>query len=377
MEGSYHVYMVRCADGTLYSGITADLERRLAEHNGGRGSRYTRARTPVTLVWCQAAGDRAAAQRLEAKLKRSGRAAKEKLIGGPPQEAQPSPPQAAAGGGTLYLVATPIGNLGDITLRALEVLRSAAVVLAEDTRHTRKLTAHYGLTARLVSYHRHNEVGRKAQVLAWLRAGQDIALVSDAGMPGVADPGEAIVAATVAEGLRVVPVPGPSAVTAALAASGLPTAPFTFTGFLPRGASSRRRLLERLLATGDTLVCFEAPHRLGATLTELAALAPDRRAAVARELTKAHEEFVRGTVRDICDHFAAQPPRGELTLVIGPGAAAAAGPVPILVAAGLQAEVDSLISGGATRAAALRAVAGRYGLSRKELYARLLAPADD
>ncbi len=217
--------------------------------------------------------------------------------------------------GTLYLVATPIGNLEDITLRALRVLREAPLIAAEDTRHTRKLLSHFEIPTP-VSYHEHSGPAGIERVLSALAQG-DVALVSDAGTPAVSDPGQELVRAALAAGHPVVPIPGPSAVIAALIASGLPSDSFTFFGFLPRNSGERRAELERLRDGEPTLVLFEAPHRLLATLDDLVAVLGDRQAALARELTKVHEEWLRGPLSQLRAHYTGGvTPRGEYTLVI-------------------------------------------------------------
>lgn len=217
--------------------------------------------------------------------------------------------------GTLYLVATPIGNLEDITLRALRVLREAPLIAAEDTRHTRKLLTHFAIKARLTAYHEHNKHARIPALLAALEQG-DVALVSDAGTPGINDPGYELVVAALAAGVPVVPVPGPSAPVTALVASGLPTAQWIYLGFLPSRPSERKRFLEVWRTTTPTLICFETPHRLCAALRDIQAILGDRRITAARELTKVHEEWVRGTASDLSRHFEERAPRGEFTLVI-------------------------------------------------------------
>jgi 16S rRNA (cytidine1402-2'-O)-methyltransferase len=218
--------------------------------------------------------------------------------------------------GTLRVVATPIGNLEDVTLRALRVLAESDLLLAEDTRRTRTLLDRHGIGGRLVSLHAGNEVARTAQVLDALRAGGAVALVSDAGTPLVSDPGARVVAAAIADGHAVEPVPGPSAVLAALSVAGLRSTPFTFVGFLPRKPGPRRTLLERLREREDTLVLFESPRRLPATLRELAdAFGAERRGCVARELTKLHEEVARSTLRGLAERFAGGT-RGEVTVVV-------------------------------------------------------------
>ena len=221
-----------------------------------------------------------------------------------------------SGPGTLYVVATPIGNLEDISLRALRVLREVALIAAEDTRRTRKLLSHHGIPARLVSLREHNERMRAPILVRRLLGGESIALVSDAGTPGLSDPGAGLVHAAADAGVRVVPVPGPSAVLAALVASGLPAEPVTFAGFLPARGAERRHAIDALRSLPHTLVLFEAPHRLRETLGDLLDALGDRRIAVARELTKLHEEVYRATFTEAVRHFSTHPPRGEFTLVI-------------------------------------------------------------
>ena len=218
--------------------------------------------------------------------------------------------------GTLYLVATPIGNLEDITLRALRVLREASLIAAEDTRHTRKLLAHFDLHTPLTSYFEHNKISKLDQILEALNAG-DVALVSDAGTPGLSDPGYELVRAALAVGHAVVPIPGPAALVAALVASGLPTDAFLYLGFLPRKDSERRDLLTSVADEPRTLVAYEAPHRLNDALADIEAVLGDRPVAVARELTKLHEEIFRGPASAARAHFGEKEVLGEITLVIG------------------------------------------------------------
>ena len=262
---------------------------------------------------------------------------------------------------TLYLVATPIGNLEDITLRALRLLREVSLVAAEDTRTTRKLLAHFGIRQRLVSYNEHNMRSRTPQLLAALDKG-DVALVSEAGMPGISDPGHELVVAVTDAGYPVVPVPGPSAVTTALAASGLPTRQFTFVGFLPRRAGERRRLLASLAVEPRTVVAFETPHRLRQTLADMLSAWGDRRIAVCRELTKAFEEVFRGRIAEALEHFV--EPRGEFTLVIEGGQAA---PPPALDEA-VREHLRRLKEGGVSPRQAVSRVARSRGLPRREVY---------
>ncbi len=215
----------------------------------------------------------------------------------------------------LYLVATPIGNLKDVTLRALHVLREVDLVFAEDTRRTRILISHHGITAKLKTLNAHNEVGRITEVCALLSEGKSVALVSDAGTPLVSDPGHRLVARVASEGFNVVPIPGPSAILGALTASGLPPMPFTFLGFLPRRKGARNTLLERYKDSPETIVCFESPNRLHATLESFAEVFGDRSACVARELTKVHEQIVRGPLTELAKQFE-KGTRGEVTVVV-------------------------------------------------------------
>lgn len=227
----------------------------------------------------------------------------------------------------LYICATPIGNLGDVTLRVLEVLRTCDLVACEDTRHTRILLQRHGIEARLQSFHEHNEEQRVEALLTILREGKEVALVSDAGMPGVSDPGFTLVRACAAEGLPVTVLPGPSAVPTALVLSGLPADRFTFVGFLPRG---KNRLVEQLAlfeGTGSALVAFESPRRLRASLGAIAERWPDRQVAVCRELTKLHEEVVRGKPADVLARLDERP-RGEIVLVLEPWPTAEAAGTP-------------------------------------------------
>ena len=217
--------------------------------------------------------------------------------------------------GTLYVVGTPIGNLEDISLRALRILREAALIAAEDTRQTRKLLTRYEITTPLTSYYEHNKLAKLDYILTTLEE-KDVALVSEAGMPGISDPGYELIKAAIACGIPVVPVPGPSALVTALAISGLPTDSFVYLGFLPRRQGERRRFLGSLAGERRTLVAFEAPHRLRKSLTDLADVLGDRQSAVARELTKVHEEVWRGSLSQALEHFERTPPRGEFTLVI-------------------------------------------------------------
>ena len=282
--------------------------------------------------------------------------------------------------GRLSLVATPIGNLEDVTLRALRVLREADLLLAEDTRHVRRLLDRHGIRARPVSLHAHNEARRRGEALAALASGAHVALVSDAGTPLVSDPGERLVLAAIAAGHAVEAVPGPSAVLAALVVSGLPTAGFTFLGFLPRRAGDRARVLARVRSARETLVIFESPRRLAGTLRALAEALGPRRACVARELTKLHEEVARGPLDTLAERFA-EGARGEVVVVVegageaGPEPAADEGDAGAFAAAGLDAEIRTRLAAGERAKEIAAGLAPVVGLPRREVYARVLALA--
>jgi len=261
----------------------------------------------------------------------------------------------------LAVCATPIGNLEDVTLRVLAELAAADVVLCEDTRHTRVLLERHGIAARLLSYHEHNEAQRTAELLPRLEAGERIALVSDAGLPGVSDPGARLVRAALDAGVDVTVLPGPSAVETALVASGLVTEQYRFLGFLPRGEKRLAALWDELRGWPWPAVAFESPQRLPATLRSLAATDPGREVAVCRELTKRFEEITRGRADELAERFA-RAPKGEITLVIGAGEVAARDPAEALAA------VAELVTGGASRKAAAAVVARLTGVSRNALY---------
>ena len=235
--------------------------------------------------------------------------------------------------GLLYIVATPIGNLEDITLRALRILKEADVIAAEDTRRTRQLLTHFGIHKPLISYHEHNRRLREKSLLADLRQGKKVALVTDAGTPGISDPGEDLVRAAIQESIPLIPVPGPSALISALSISGLPTKSFLFYGFLPSRASVRQKFLSSLKDRAETLIFYESPRRLQAFLKDARAILGDRRGVVAREITKVFEEVHRGTLSEILDRFGKEEVRGEVTIVLEGGSA--------------QAEKESLAVGDA------------------------------
>ena len=269
--------------------------------------------------------------------------------------------------GTLFIIGTPIGNLEDITFRAVRALREADRIACEDTRHTRRLLEHYGIDKPMLSYHEHNEKERTAELLRELEAGVSVALVSDAGTPLIADPGYRIVHAARERGIPVSPIPGPSAVMAALSASGLPADAFLFGGFLPARAAARKRVLETWRSLDATLVFYEAPHRVIESLRAIGRILGDRRVVAARELTKIHEEFLAGAASSIADALEARPAiKGEFTILIDRAEVPANAEPP-----NIGEEVQALILAGTARMDALKAVARRHGLSKREVYRRV------
>jgi 16S rRNA (cytidine1402-2'-O)-methyltransferase len=276
--------------------------------------------------------------------------------------------------GTLYLVGTPIGNLEDITARAIRILGEVAVIAAEDTRQTRKLLHHFNIQTQLISYHEHNQRTAGPAIIERILAGDSVALVTDAGMPAISDPGEDLVRLALEAGIRVEPIPGPTAFVTALVVSGLPTDRFAFDGFLPTKKKEREAALERLKREERTVLLYEAPHRLIETLADLDRVLGARPMAAARELTKLHEEVVRGTPAELLAHFRERAPRGEFVLVIG-GATEAAGEAAAetWTPTGLKVAVDELVASGLHPNAAMKQVAERYGLSKREVYQTLLA----
>ncbi len=274
--------------------------------------------------------------------------------------------------GCLYLVATPIGNLEDITLRALRILREADQIACEDTRHTRKLLEHYDIHKPLVSYHEHNEMTRAAELLISLEQGAKIALVTDAGMPVVSDPGFQLVSLCRRHQIRVVPVPGPSALLGALSASGIASDEFVFVGFLPSRQGERRRALDRLRLEDRTTILYEAPHRLEDCLADALEILGDRPGCLAREITKLHEEFQHGRLSQLLELARENPPRGEITLVLGPPENHAAGTLREATVS-LAQRVDELIrQAKLDRKDALKLVARERGLTRRAAYQEML-----
>lgn len=272
----------------------------------------------------------------------------------------------------MYLVGTPIGNLEDITLRALRTLREADEIACEDTRHTRKLLNHYQIQTPLTSYHKHNEATRSAELVARLERGAKVALVSDAGMPLVSDPGYSLVKLCVEKNIALVPIPGPSALLASLPASGLPTDEFLFIGFLPARRSERRRALEKLRSEARTIILYEAPHRIAESVADTREVLGDRPACLAREVTKVHEEFRRGRLSELAASLAEHQARGEMTLLIGPPVATSVG-VQRVQPQSLAERVQELICDRQMgRREALKLAAKERGLSRRAAYEQLV-----
>lgn len=281
--------------------------------------------------------------------------------------------------GILYLCATPIGNLEDITLRVLRILKEVDLIAAEDTRATRKLLSHYDIRTPLTSYHEHNQRTKGPQLLERVAAGQKVAVVTDAGLPGISDPGAGLVQEAVARGLPVTVLPGPVAMATALVLSGLPAERFVFEGFLPRQGSRRRAAIQRLLGEDRTIILYEAPHRLVQTLSDLREALGERPAAVVREMTKIHEEVRRGTLGELLAYFQVEEPRGEITLVLAGGSSSGAGGVALGVTGAAKtgeaqtgSELVKLVRAreaeGFGRKEAIRLVSRELGLPRRQVY---------
>jgi 16S rRNA (cytidine1402-2'-O)-methyltransferase len=293
-------------------------------------------------------------------------------------------PREGTCSGCLYVVATPIGNLEDISMRALRILKEADLIACEDTRQTMKLLSHFDIHTKLVSYHEHNELTRSPEIVIDLEQGASVALVSDAGMPAISDPGQRLVSLCLRHGIKVVPVPGPSAFVAALAASGLPAEEFTFIGFLPPRATQRRKSLRDLAAVPRTLVFYEAPHRLLDSLEDMLEILGNRPTVIAREISKIHEEFQHGHLADLVESVRKKAPRGEITVLIG-----TADGVPAHIQSGdsstkvtnivpLAKRVEQLMrEQNIDRKAALKQAARERGLTRREAYKQLLITRDE
>lgn len=267
--------------------------------------------------------------------------------------------------GSLYIVATPIGNLEDMSFRAVRILQTVAAIAAEDTRHTGKLLHHFQVKTPQISYHQHNTQTRTPELIERLQSGQDLALVSDAGMPGISDPGVELVQACVEAGIEVIPIPGANAAIAALVASGLPCDRFCFEGFLPAKGKARQQRLQEIATESRTVVLYEAPHRLRQTLQDLAEqVEDDRQIVLARELTKRFEEFWRGSVQAAITHYQSHEPKGEFTLVLAGEVVSKTLPTDT----DLRAELQALLAQGWSKSRASRQLAEKHDMSRRQIY---------
>lgn len=275
--------------------------------------------------------------------------------------------------GRLFVIGTPIGNLEDISARALRLLDEVAVIAAEDTRHTRKLLSHFDLHTPLVAYHQHSRPGRARRLIERMLAGEDVALVTDAGTPTISDPGSPLLNGALEAGIQVVPIPGPCALVAALSASGLPASEFTFAGFLPRAKGAREKTLTAMAQERGTLIFYESPRRLLATLRSMLDTLGDRPAVVAREVTKIHEEFRRGPMTDLIAHYEGAPPRGECVILVTPGSGA--GTEPDVAEAGRTAA--ALVREGRSTSDAARQLQQSLGLPKREAYAIVLRAREE
>jgi 16S rRNA (cytidine1402-2'-O)-methyltransferase len=274
--------------------------------------------------------------------------------------------------GTLFVVSTPIGNLEDITLRAVRVLGEVDLIACEDTRHTRKLLTHYGINTKTISYHEHNERERAAELTKALQSGSNVAVVSDAGTPGISDPGYRLVQMAANNGIRVVALPGPTALIAALVASGLPAGEFFFAGFLPAKTAARRARLGQLENMSTTLIFYEAPHRIVAALKDMREVLGERQVVVARELTKLHEELLRGSFSELEQQFSTtNEPRGEMVVIVDRNVVAAERKVDSSIS--IKSIVEALESEGLDSRVALKQAAKKLGLSRDAAYRQLVA----
>jgi 16S rRNA (cytidine1402-2'-O)-methyltransferase len=318
MINNHYVYILECRDGTYYTGYTTDVERRLKQHLEGKGAKYTRGRSPVQLVYQQSFCTKTEAMQEEYRIKQLKRQEKQHLILSKGKEVmwRQQSYQGSERSGRLYLVPTPIGNLEDMTFRAIRILKEADRIAAEDTRQTKKLLNHFEIETQLVSYHEHNKQTSGAKLLSLLREGKTIALVSDAGMPGISDPGYDLVKACVEEEIAVIPLPGANAALPSLVASGIPTDHFYFFGFLSRDKKRKKTQLKDIRSFKAPLIFYEAPHRIKDTLKIMEEVLGNRNAAVVRELTKKYEEIIRGDLSNIRSWSESDEVRGEFCLVV-------------------------------------------------------------
>lgn len=316
VEGKNYIYLLECNDRTYYTGYTNCISNRLKKHQDGKAAKYTRGRRPVKLIYYEKVVSKSVALKLETKIKKLTRLQKEIFIKESIEVQIQKSFNYKKETGILYLVGTPIGNLNDITYRALQILQEVDLIAAEDTRHTIKLLNHFNINKRLISYHEHNKEKSGENLLKILEEGKNIALVSDAGMPAISDPGYEIVRDAVEKGITVVPIPGVNAAITALIASGISTRRFIFLGFL---SSERKTLAKELMEVKqytETLICYEAPHRILKTLEVIKDTLGNRIISLSRELTKKHEEFIRGTVEEIIEYLKESQLKGEITIII-------------------------------------------------------------
>lgn len=316
MENRHYVYILECGDNTYYTGYTNCITSRIKKHQEGKAAKYTRGRRPVKLMYYEKFNSKSLALKRENYIKRLSRLQKEMFIKEGVEVHIQKSFNYKKDTGILYLVGTPIGNLNDITYRALQTLEEVDLIAAEDTRHTLKLLNHFNINKKMVSYHEHNREKSGENLLKFLEEGKSIALVSDAGMPAISDPGYEIVRDAIKKGITVIPIPGASAAITGLVASGISTKRFFFLGFL---SSDKKTLIKELVEVKyypETLICYEAPHRIIKTLEIIKETIGNRTISLSRELTKKHEEFIRGTAEEIIEYLKETQLKGEITVII-------------------------------------------------------------
>ena len=363
MSNGHFIYILRCADDTLYSGYAVNIKERMEKHSQGKGAKYTRGRGPFELVYWEEFATKEEAMQREWHIKQLPREKKINLI-----ESHGDKTMAA---GNLYLCATPIGNLEDITLRVLRTLKEVDLIAAEDTRHTRKLLTFYDIHKPLVSYHEHNKKEKGPVIIEKLLSGLNIALVTDAGTPAISDPGHDLVKLAIERNISITALPGASAFVTALTVSGLPTEEFVFLGFLPIEKKKRRLKLEKLAQEHRTIILYEAPHRLKTTLSELCKYLTNREAVAVRELTKKFEEIKRSDLEGLLAYFNEKTPRGEFCLVIS-GQGAVIDNAVLDIEIPLTEEVFLLIENGMNKKEAIKEVARRRGIPKRDVYNQIL-----
>lgn len=361
MSDKHYVYILLCKDNTLYTGYAIDLRERIEKHTLGKGAKYTRGRGPFELVYQEVFLTKEAAMQREWQIKQLPKEKKISLIEGCDKLMET---------GVLYICATPIGNLEDITLRVLRILKEVDLIAAEDTRHTRKLLSFYDIHQPMTSYHEHNKKEKGLKLIEKLINGQNIALVTDAGTPGISDPGCDLIQLAIENKIKVVALPGPSALINALVISGLPTDEFIFIGFLPMDKKLRRHKIEQLEQEIRTIILYEAPHRLKTTLKELADKYPDREAVVVRELTKKFEEVRRGNINELLLYYQQIAPKGEICLLIKGITEADVPPKEFELS--LNEHVEQYINKGLNKKEAIKEVAKIRGLPKRDVYNQIL-----